>query len=197
MALIACPDCGNRVSDLAAACPKCGRPTTPGASTPPRSDPGPAAPSPDRSKVIARGVFLLIAIVLIVLVSIISSEKRLVGTGTQASPRVAVPPPPHQVTDIHGAGTKSIWYFIVVGKATSTTDLEKIAAYYAAQHRNASVLNVDIFCDTKYASYATGIESAIPDREYYSHVVYDYMTGKFAQAHGPIDHPGLGSACGK
>ncbi len=35
MPLVECPDCNNLVSDLAAACPKCGRPMT--------SEPAPAA----------------------------------------------------------------------------------------------------------------------------------------------------------
>lgn len=29
MGLLACPDCGNQVSEAASACPKCGRPNTP------------------------------------------------------------------------------------------------------------------------------------------------------------------------
>lgn len=37
MALIACPDCGGRVSDRAAACPSCGFPVAAAAPQPPDS----------------------------------------------------------------------------------------------------------------------------------------------------------------
>lgn len=42
MALIKCPDCGKEFSDLAAACPNCGRPSRPAAA--------PAAPAPAANK---------------------------------------------------------------------------------------------------------------------------------------------------
>jgi hypothetical protein len=37
MALIECPDCHGQVSDLAPACPHCGRPLAPTPATPPRT----------------------------------------------------------------------------------------------------------------------------------------------------------------
>lgn len=151
----------------------------------------------EKAKQISRTILLLVAFALIVLSSFMCGGKRPVVGGSQTAHRAELPPPPHEVTDIHGAGSKSIWYFIVVPKATSADELSKIAEYYVAKHPDALVLNVHIFCDRKYASYATGIESSIPDREDYSHVLVGYMTGKIAQAHGPIDQPGLGSACGK
>ena len=46
MALINCPNCGNQMSDAAPACPHCGRPNTPAASTGAPETPasGPASP---------------------------------------------------------------------------------------------------------------------------------------------------------
>ena len=52
-----------------------------------------------------------------------------------------------------------------------------------------------ILCDRRYASYATGIASNISDREYYSHVLFEWMAGDLAKADNSVERSGLGTAC--
>ena len=200
MALIACPDCGSQVSDLAAACPKCGRPRTAGTSTLPPPGSSQPAPVSEKGKYLGCGALLLIALALIVSVSIPNRERRPSSTAsqvsTQTAPHAQVALPPHEVTEVHRAGAQSIWYFVVAPKTTSKADLRRIAEYYAAKHRDLLVFNLDILCDHKYASYATGIQSDISDKEYFSHVLLEWQAGRRANADNSVERKGLGSACG-
>ena len=64
MPLLTCPDCNNLVSDLAPACPKCGRPMK--AATPPAAQPAPTAAKRVSTGTWISGVLLIILVLVLV-----------------------------------------------------------------------------------------------------------------------------------
>jgi hypothetical protein len=58
MALIKCPECGNEVSDMAQACPRCGRPLNPYNAPFVQAQAAPRAPAPVTSGRVLVGILV-------------------------------------------------------------------------------------------------------------------------------------------
>lgn len=91
MALIACPDCGNQVSDAAPTCPRCGRPIAVTA-TPPAAAPAPAA-APPKKKGTSWGCMALLVVggLFLFLASFLSDVKQTDSPRQQAAAPAAAP----------------------------------------------------------------------------------------------------------
>lgn len=162
-----CENCKHELDKPAAYCPKCGK------------------------LVQRKSLLVLGATVVVVLLGAI-------GYGTFSSSLAPSPSTlaPHLLKDVWKQG-HSVWLFLVVKRDLDSSAAQKLTDYYASKYSSATVLNIDMFCDDKYASHPS-VESKISDSEFYSHILYSYTGGPAESVlhtrSNPLD-PKQGSAC--
>jgi len=121
----------------------------------------------------------------------------------QAAP--APPPAPipaHRVCDIdESSNGVSVSVFTVVDPNLSVEDAWAIFRDYEKRYPRATVaLNVDLFCDSKYAHHRFLNDPSVSDRQYYAHVLYSFTKAAsgveiFTRGQTDAFHPGVGTAC--
>lgn len=137
---------------------------------------------------------LLILGIVVVVVLLCGAAYWMLSSST-------VPPPSnlkaHLVNDVWKDG-KTVWLFIVVQKNLDQPAAQNIINYYASQYASAAILNIDMFCDAKYATRSSVDHSNLSDSEFYSHVLYSYLKSSidngFYTPSNPVD-PHQGEAC--
>lgn len=184
MALIACPDCGTEVSDLAPACPRCGRPATARAERP---APMSTAAEPVQSISVPR----IIAGVLIALGAAVLWFVLSVSTG-RSTPQVADPGPrPTAEPDLHA---------LALGRILVKDFAWKTGGFGTVALVTITVVNANPFpvkdlkfrCEV-HAKSGTGLGSL-------SHTVYDVVkadaTRKLPEANmGLVDSQAASLSC--
>jgi hypothetical protein len=121
------------------------------------------------------------------------------GTLAPSQPVPSPPVPAHRVNDVWKSGP-SVWLFLVVDSSLSEEGARQLAGHYRSQYPDAKVLNIDMFCDDRYASHVFVDTRSISDAEFYSHVLYSYMTGPFETVFHTPSNPAnraQGSGCRK
>jgi hypothetical protein len=109
--------------------------------------------------------------------------------------------PPHQVNETWKRPWKpgvTAWLFLVVKPDLSESDAWAIINYYDRQYSKDSILNIDMFCGTPYATHKSIDDPKISDQEYYRHVLYSFMRGPYERSFNSPSHPayeGQGSEC--
>jgi hypothetical protein len=91
-----------------------------------------------------------------------------------------------------------VWLFVVGSPKLSESDARTIIRTYDDKYPAARVLNIEIFCDEKYAAYRFVDDPSISDRERAAHILYSFMRSDGSRYfYTPMNPevPGQGSAC--